>query len=145
MLRYTYAKKLQNHQLTFGFQTKMSLNRHIFVDLCDMKSTPSASNDLYVLDVQDWCWKSLGEKGIWNFNAKCRCYDEWVHKISYNFTKYAKKVWKASAKTLLSGSSNKVWLDTAIEFPDKLECPCLDQNGIVEDVVQVKSIFRPLV
>ena len=105
-------------------------NGRILSDLRESGSTPSASNTLYEINVQDWCWSELGDLGIWNFKPECHCLDSWVQDFSFRFKEYAKKIWKGSFVNLKS--AHKEWFNTEIKFPEIIACPCL---GTTEDEI----------
>ena len=65
-------------------------NGGILSDLREKKSTPSASNKNYEVDVQNWCRDNLRRLGIWNPNPECPCFDDWVKGFSFRFKEYAK-------------------------------------------------------
>ena len=137
-LRSTYTKQLagnisaicKNHQTAFIFQiVNMELTNHsVFSDLREEKITPSS--DMYQLDVTNWLWSQLGERGQWNHSDNCHCFDDWISDKSFAFSKYAKDIWsksKSSYRNILQRHSE--WLGKPIGFP-KEQCSCveLDEN-----------------
>ena len=109
-------------------------------DLREIKSTPSASNEWYEFDVQNWCWFQLMDFGRWNSNPKCHCLDDWVQDFSFRFKEYAKKSWKGSFLNLKS--ANKVWFDTPIEFPEQIECMCANDTDEENEVTLMNLILN---
>ena len=113
-------------------------NGGILSDLREKKSTPSASNTGYEVDVQNWCRDNLRRLGIWNPNPECPCFDNWVNGFSFRFKEYAKKCWKGSFVNFKS--AHKVWFDTPIKLPEQSECTCT-ANPTEENEVKYDLTF----
>ena len=113
-------------------------NRGIFSDLhFKQKSNPTASNLDYLSHVQAWLWSHLEDR-----NQECQILIDWVKKKSCTYSEYAKKIYSKtpSAHNILSGSKHRSWLDTQIEFPANVNCPCTgcqpkDENMEVKNIL----------
>ena len=117
-------------------------NGLILSELRSVGITPSKSKEWYESSVQCWLWSYLGDLGIWNINPACHCHESWVQQTAYSFQKYAKEIWENSKGSYVNISTrNKGWLDTPITFPAVIECECMDESGIIDDVVQVLLIL----